>query len=555
MGRIRPPHALFSLSKAVKKQDKWFQPSFIGRGRGLAASAWNRGSLTVNFLPMRSVYIAGASMTRFGKDPRPLAAILSDAAAGAFRAAGSTEIDAVYIGAMNPEEFTGNSNIASCTADALGLFGVPAIRVETASSAGAAALLAGFQAIASGYYRRVLILAGEKMTHLSTSATTRILAEVIDPRERRCGATMPALAAMIAEKYRRKFRLSESRLANLLCAVAIKNHRNGAENPLAQFQRAITRKEYFESKFVATPLRLYDCAPITDGAAAVVLSGERTALRIAGVGQGTGPVSLQDRQVFTSFSATQIAARRAYQMAGAGPPDIDFAEIHDAFTPFEIITSEDLGFFPAGKGGDAVLNGVTAREGELPINLSGGLKARGHPVGASGLAQVVDACNRLGTQTPTGRLLRRALTQSTGGLGTNNFVTIVEAADATPIQNQWVPPPAPPLPVSIKRAAPLRSVMEGVIETFTIVHVTPDGFLAPLALALIRLQDGTLLMAQSEDETHLKIGQEVYIRQIDGMHLFTVKSQLQKVHEAFSRLWRRRPTPPDIKDGSIGEPQ
>lgn len=504
---------------------------------------------------MRSVYIAGASMTRFGKDPRPLGAILSDAATGALHAAGSAEVDAVYVGAMNPEEFTGDSNIASQTADALGLTGVPAVRVETASSAGAAALVAGVQAIASGYYRRVLVLAGEKMTHLSTSATTRILAEVIDPRERLCGATMPALAAMIAEKYRRKFRLSESRLANMLCAVAIKNHQNGAENPLAQFQRAITRKQYLGSKFVATPLRLYDCAPITDGAAAVVLSGEKTSVRIAGIGQGTGPVSLQDRQVFTSFSATRIAARRAYQMAGAGPRDIDFAEVHDAFTPFEIITSEDVGFFPPGKGGDAVLSGVTAPEGELPINLSGGLKARGHPVGASGLAQIVDTCNRLGTKTPSGRLLRRGLTQSTGGLGANNFVTILESADAPPMQNQWAPPLDPPVAVAAKRAVPPRGLIEGVIETFSIVHVTPDGFLAPLALALIRLQDGTLLMAQGEDETQLKIGQEVYIRRIDGVHLFTVKSQLQKVHEAFSRLWRRRQTHPDSKEGSIGGSQ
>jgi hypothetical protein len=147
------------------------------------------------------------------------------------------------------------------------------------------------------------------------------------------------------------------------------------------------------------------------------------------------------------------------------------------------------------------------------------------------------------------------LTQSTGGLGANNFVTIIESADAPPIQNQWAPPPEPPLPVAARRAVPPRALIEGVIETFSIVHVTPDGFLAPLALALIRLQDGTLLMAQGEDETQLKIGQEVYIRRIDGVHLFTVKSQLQKVHEAFSRLWRRRQTHPDAKERSIGGSQ
>ena len=501
---------------------------------------------------MKSVYVAGAGMTKFGKDPRPLAAILSEAAAQTLADARVKEIDALYIGAMNPEEFTGDSNLASQVAEAIRLTGIPATRIETASSAGAAAVMAGFQAIASGYYRRILVLAGEKMTHLSTSATTRILAEVLDKRERLCGATMPALAAMITQKYRQKYHLSESRLANMLCAVALKNHRNGARNPLAQFQRAITRRDYFASKFVATPLRLYDCAPITDGAAAIVLSSEETDVRLAGVGQGTGPVSLQDRDVFTSFTATQIAARRAYEMAQTTPQGIDFAEIHDAFTPFEIITSEDLGFFPPGKGGDAVLEGNTAPDGALPINLSGGLKSRGHPVGASGLAQVVDVYRRLKGQTASKRDLKRGLTQSTGGLGTNNFVTILERADARVSESAWKPAPWPAAPARKKDQAQLSDNLEGVIETFTVVHVTPDGFLAPLALALIRIKDGTLLMAQGEDEMNLKIGQEVYIRRMDGVYLFTVKSQLQKVQEAFTRLWRRAPTTDKTKETRSG---
>ncbi|HEY1234594.1 MAG TPA: thiolase family protein, partial [Candidatus Binatia bacterium] len=377
---------------------------------------------------MQSVYVAGVGLTRFGKDPRSLGEIFSEAAERAL--AGTDELDALYIAVMNPEEFTGDSNIASLIADAVSLTGVPATRVETASSAGAAALMAGFQAIASGYYRRVLVLAGEKMTHLSTSATTRILAEVIDPRERVCGATMPALAAMITEKYRQKFHLSEARLENILCSIALKNHANGAKNPSAQFQRAISRETYFGSKWVATPLRLYDCAPITDGAAAVVLTREATDVRLSGVGQGTGVLSLQDREVFTSFPSTQIAATRAYAMANTEPKGIDFAEVHDAFTPFEIISTEDLGFFPAGKGGDAAFEGKTTIEGVLPINLSGGLKARGHPVGASGLAQVVEVTKTLRGERPWRREFKRGLTQSTGGLGTNNFVTILERAGA-----------------------------------------------------------------------------------------------------------------------------
>src|SRR5947207_12514701 len=501
---------------------------------------------------MQAVYVSGVSMTKFGKDPRPLAEIFCQAALEALAASKEQEVEALYIGAMNPEEFVGESNIASQIADAMGLTGIPAMRIETASSAGAAAIQAGFQAIASGYYRRVLVLGGEKMTHLSTSATTRILAEVIDKQERQCGATMPALAAMITEKYREKFRLSQSRLEAMLCSVALKNHLNGSRNPLAQFQQAITREAYLASKLVATPLRLYDCSPITDGAAAVVLTSEKTDVRLSGIGQGTGPLSLRERDNFTSFLATRIAAARAYQMAETSPRGIDFAEVHDAFTPFEIIDTEDLGFFLPGKGGDAVLDGKTAIDGALPINPSGGLKARGHPVGASGLAQVVEVTKRLRGDSFSKREFKRGLTQSIGGLATNNFVTILERTDATLVQNQWVPNGAAVAINQKGRSSPVRESDEGVIETFTILYVTPDGFLPPVALALIRTLDGRLLMAQGEDETQLKIGQEVYLRRIDGVCLFTVKGQIQKVQDAFFKLFRGKTVIPPSKDNRNG---
>ena len=500
---------------------------------------------------MQTVYVDGLGMTKFGKDTRPLTEIFRQAAQEALAASKAQEVDAIYIGVMNPEEFTGESNIASQIADALGLTGIPALRIETASSAGAAAIQAGFQAIASGYYRRVLILGGEKMTHLSTSATTRILAEVIDRQERQCGATMPGLAAMITEKYRQKFRLSRSRLENMLCSVALKNHLNGSRNPLAQFQQTITREAYLASKLVATPLRLYDCSPITDGAAALVLTSEKTDVRLSGIGQGTGPLSLRERDTFTSFPATRIAADRAYRMAEASPQSIDFAEVHDAFTPFEIITTEDLGFFSPGKGGDAAIEGKTAAEGPLPINPSGGLKSRGHPVGASGLAQVVEVAKRLRGQTQSKREFKRGLTQSTGGLGTNNFVTILELPNTPRVQNASKPSPPVPTATQKKASSPARTADEGEIETFTILYVTPDGFLPPLALALIRTLDGRLLMAQGEDSEHLKIGREVYLRRMDDFYLFTVKSQLQKVQESLKKLLRRKAVPPPKEEDSV----
>ena len=500
---------------------------------------------------MQSVFVDGIGMTKFGKDPRLLTEIFCQAAQEALAASRAPEVDAIYIGVMNPEEFTGDSNVASQIADALGLTGIPALRIETASSAGAAAIQAGFQAIASGYYRRVLVLGGEKMTHLSTSATTRILAEVIDKQERQCGATMPALAAMITERYRQKFRLSQSRLENMLCSVALKNHLNGSRNPLAQFQKAITRDAHLASKPVATPLRLYDCSPITDGAAALVLTGEKTDVLVSGIGQGTGPLSLRERDTFTSFPATRIAAERAYRMANASPQSIDFAEVHDAFTPFEIITIEDLGFFPPGKGGEAALEGKTADDGSLPINPSGGLKARGHPVGASGLAQVVEVVKRLRGQTPSKREFKRGLTQSTGGLGTNNFVTILERAGAPLIQSPGQPLSSPLPAIRKKISRPVPASDEGQIETFTTLYVTPDGFLPPLALALIRTDDGRLVMAQGEDSEHLKIGREVYLRRMDDFYLFTVKSQLQKVQESLKKLLRRKAVTPAKEENPL----
>jgi acetyl-CoA acetyltransferase len=485
-------------------------------------------------------------MTKFGKSSQTLTELFCDAAGRALSDSSIQEVDAVYIGVMNPEEFTGDSNIASQITEALGVTGIPALRVETASSAGAAALHAAFQAIASGYYRHVLVLGGEKMTHLSTSATTRILAEVIDKQERQCGATMPALAAMITERYRKRYRLSHSNLERILCAVAMKNHLNGSHNPYAQFQRPITEESYFASKFVSTPLRLYDCSPITDGAAAVILTAEKTDVVISGIGQGTGPLSLRGRDSFTSFRATQIAAARAYQMAGISPKEIDFAEVHDAFTPFEIICSEDLGFFTAGKGGDAVVEGKTSLEGPLPINPSGGLKARGHPVGASGVAQVVEAVWRLrgSSGAKLKRQPKRALAQSTGGLGANNLVTILERTESPSVKKEWSPPS---LPRTGQRPSPKPSQVapiseEGRIETFTILYVTPDGFLPPLALALVRDRQGSLLMVQGEDTTHLKIGREVYLRKVEDIYLFTVKSHLRKVREALKKLLRQVPS-------------
>jgi acetyl-CoA C-acetyltransferase len=480
---------------------------------------------------MIPVYIAGVGMTPFGKSPGTFVELLREAALLALSNSPVREVDAIYLGAMNPEEFIGESNLASHIAEALDLTGIPAVRVETATSAGAAAFHAAFQGIASGYYRHVLVIGGEKMTHLSTSENTRILAEVIDAQERQCGATMPALAAMVTESYRRQYHLSEARLEQILCRIAMKNHSNGSHNPFAQFRRVISQDEYLASKFISTPLRLYDCAPISDGAAAAILTPERTRVLVSGIGQGTGPVSLCARHDLTSFPATQIAAKKAYEMASLAPCDIDFAEVHDAFTSFEVISTEDLGFFSAGEGGEAVEAGITAMDGELPVNPSGGLKARGHPAGASGIAQIVEAVKILRGESPfkLKREPRRALTHSIGGFATNNFVTIMERTRArmparTPLARTAHAKSLRFRPLR-RKPKPNRITAKGEIETFTVLYVTPEPFLPPLGLALVRDQKGSRIMAQAEDITQLKIGRPVHLRKVGGIYYCTPKSR------------------------------
>src|SRR5262245_30251390 len=234
---------------------------------------------------------------------------------------------------------------------------------------------------------------------------------------------MPALAGLItrAVMHRHGVTLRE------ISQVAVKNHANAATNPLAHFRERVTLEAVMESRVVADPLRLYHCCPISDGAAAVVLTRHRAAVRIAGVGQGADSIAVRYRSDLTSFSATRAAALAAYGMAGFGPERVDVAEIHDAFSPFELISLEDTGLIPAGKAGRATLDGETALDGRLPINPSGGLKARGHPLAATGIAQIAELTWQLRGQA-VGRQVqaRVGLAQSIGGLATNNFVILLE---------------------------------------------------------------------------------------------------------------------------------
>src|SRR5712691_3171290 len=374
---------------------------------------------------MYDVWVAGADMTRIGRLHEPLPDLMAVAAHTALRRADREQPDAIIVATMNPEEFLGDGNFASNVATHMGFAEVPTIRVETATSSGAAAFYAGFAQVAAGLARTVLVVGGEKMTHLPTPKVSELIGRSIDPYERSYGTTMPAFAALVTRALMSRHGGGEREIAQ----VAVKNHANGARNPLAHFRDEITLDDVLGSRMVADPLRLFHCCPISDGAAAVVLTADRTSVRVAGIGQGTDVLALRHRDALTSFRATQAAASAAFAMAGFGPSRVDFAELHDAFAPFELISLEDIGLFPPGKAGAATLDGETALDGRLPVNPSGGLKARGHPLAATGLAQIVELCWQLrglaeGRQVDD---VRVALAQSIGGLATNNWVTVLES--------------------------------------------------------------------------------------------------------------------------------
>jgi len=369
------------------------------------------------------VQIAGVGMTRFGRRSESLQALMAEAARAALADAGGERPDAIVVASMNPEEFIGEGNFASQIATYIGSARTPALRAETATSSGAAAVFAAYTAIAASVYQSVLVVAGEKMTHLSTPKVSELISRSIDPHERSYGATMPALAALVSRTFMAKYNVTLKEIS----LVTVKNHRNGARNPFAHFREEVSLEQVLESRMVADPLRLYHCCPISDGAAACLLTAGRGPVRIAGIGHGADYLAVRYRGGLTSFRATQAAAEAAYRMAGVGPREIQVAEVHDAFSPFELITLEDLGIYPAGKAARALVQGETALEGSLPVNPSGGLKARGHPLGATGVAQIVEIYWQLTGWAESRQVnARLGLAHSIGGLATSNWVTLLE---------------------------------------------------------------------------------------------------------------------------------
>jgi len=371
-------------------------------------------------------------MTPFGSFPeRNIRDLACEAGLACLDGAGvsPSQVEALYVGNFAGPSFTGQNHLAPWIGAGLGLHNVPCTRFEAACASGGAALFHAWTAIAGGAYDMVLVLGVESMTSQSTVKTTEILASAGDiGAEAAVGATFPALFGLIATRHMHQFGTTREHLA----AVAVKNHTNGLLNPRAHLRKGVTIDQVLASRPIAEPLTLFDCSLISDGAAAVLLcASERSAkfgrpVRIRGIAQASDRFALHEKADITTFPAVRHAAEKAYAMADVAPSNIDFAELHDCFTIAEIIALEDLGLFPRGQAGPAGLAGGTSRDRELPINTSGGLKSKGHPVGATGVAQVCEVFWQLRGEAGERQVsdVSIGLTENLGGSGATAVVGI-----------------------------------------------------------------------------------------------------------------------------------
>jgi acetyl-CoA C-acetyltransferase len=385
---------------------------------------------------MREVAIVGIGCTKFGEMwDKSFRDLFIEAGLMALEDAGMSgaHVEALYGGNMSSGIFIEQEHVGALIADYSGLISnsVPSTRVEAACASGGLALRSGIIAVASEYHDIVISAGIEKMTDVGPEKAMDALAAASDREwEAAIGATFPGLYAMMARAHMNEFGTTREQLAQ----VAVKNHYHGSMNPKAQFRNRITIDAVISSPLVADPLRLFDCSPITDGAAAVILvPAERareftdTPIYVKAAAQASDTISLHDRRSLTSIDATRIAADRAFKTARLQRSNIDVAEVHDCFTIAEIMAIEDLAFFEKGRGGPATLAGETAIGGKIPINTSGGLKACGHPVGATGIKQAVEIVEQL-RGTAGKRQVEGAevgLTHNVGGTGGTVVVHIL----------------------------------------------------------------------------------------------------------------------------------
>jgi len=344
---------------------------------------------------LKDVAIIGVSQTKFGELwDESFRDLITTAGMNAIEDANieGADLDAMYVGNMSAGLFVQQEHIASLIADHAGLTPIPCARVEAACASGGLALRNGIMAVASGYHDIVISAGVEKMTDV-VDPTPAIATASDQEWEAQQGVTFPSLYAMMARRHMHEYGTTREQLA----MVSVINHQNGAKNPLAQFPMEISVDTVLNSTMVADPLRLLDCSPVSDGAAAVILCPAEdakkytdTPIYVKASAQASGTIALHDRKSLTTIDSTVNAVRNAYKMAGLGPKDIDAVEVHDCFSINGLLAIEDLGFVEKGKGGITIEEGMTRLDGEIPVNPSGGLKSRGHPLGATGIAQAAE---------------------------------------------------------------------------------------------------------------------------------------------------------------------
>ena len=378
---------------------------------------------------MRRVAVIGVGVTKFGKHDRTSGELFAEAAVDALADAELPPgaIQALYYGNVVGGETEHQLHTGPQAASILGIPTVPTTRFETACASSHAAFRHAVMEIAAGISDVVMVGGGERVLNVPTSESTGYFAYASDASwEQPLGLTFPGVFALVARAHMAKHGTTEEQMA----AVAVKNHKHGALNPKAQFQKEITLDTVMKSAYVADPLKLYDCCPFTDGGAALVLASEEVArtrpraVWVLGTAAASDSMLLGDKKDLSRVMATERAAKAAYQQAGKSPGDVHVVELHDCFTIAEIVATEGLGLFEPGAGGIAAERGWTSLGGKIPVNTSGGLKAKGHPIGATGAAQIAEIVTQLrGEAGP--RQVAGARTGLTHTLGGNTATVLV----------------------------------------------------------------------------------------------------------------------------------
>ena len=389
-------------------------------------------------MPLKNTNVVSAYQTKFGRlEGATLREIFAEAVDGATIDAEipKKDIQAVFVGTFIPEMLVHQGHTAPLLVDYAGLRGVSATRHEAACASGATALRSAVMAIESGMYDTVLVASAEKMTSVSTNRATEALAAAADDEfESSMGLTFPGVFGIAAVAHMAKYGTTEEDMAR----AAVKAHKNASTNPLAQFQKEITLEKAMTPRYIAWPLKLFDCSPISDGGAALVLTSNEKAkqytdlpVKIIGTGQASASMNLCDRNDLTAFESSIAASKEAYKMAKLGPKDMDVAVVHDCFTIAEIIASEDIGLFKPGEGAKALRDGVTALDGDMPVNPMGGLKAVGHPVGATGIKQAVVIYRELIGDAGANQVANydTGILHNFGGTGATAVVNIMRRSD------------------------------------------------------------------------------------------------------------------------------